>query len=738
MKLTVAFLALAAVTACPANWNNPCVVTDTSDDLRPVTFKTCPASELISEIQNPPQWAWDMMMRTTQLSGRPTGGGCGGLGCEFFNGNGGIYAQQCTAICVNHVDCLAFTFQANAGVTSGCRWANTNDCWGNIPSSSGGQMGGGWLRGICKLFKGCAPADYIQHNPSNGAGIKLWHLGDTDNSEGGKCSNPLNDFNKNLDGNRRPSVCPPGQEILPNNNACTGCPTGTFKTGLNGDSCTTCRTCPGGKYQQASCTSDEDTICFTHADVCDNDEYQTVAPDANTDRACASCATCAAGTMISYGCNQPDPWSNQMYNSDSSGKAKGTISVFQNKIIAGKPVVAHHADGSIAGCGTLATEYACNTEDPWVGKTWTSNTKGDAAISSGTSCVSAPIKGHVVLVHDSQSNKVGCGKLREVDGHFEATIERTSDSAFKAIRGVIKLSQSGTTVTCNGSFLKGMEGDQSGVWHVHEGTSCDAPGGHLMNAQMGFKADIIGDMNVLGNFFFRQAGTQLVGKYELNYLNPNSAGHIHIHDGTSCSNLGGHLLNNQNAAHVHVLTRRLIEGAHPTTQSQGSTGNTQCTPCLAGVGFSSAANSASCEPLQECAVGTFETNAGTATADRACGACTNGPANSVYTTAGSTESNCQFSCNSGFTLTNDGTECSSATAPATLKLQVPGNEGNLVFYDNGVLKFEDFQCVDPINFCGATQLSTLQTELDLVHEKVKGLQRWGECVSSQGVSACEF
>merc|ERR1712096_497358 len=99
--------------------------------------------------------------------------------------------------------------------------------------------------------------------------------------------------------------------------------------------------------------------------------------------------------------------------------------------------------------------------------------------------------------------------------------------------------------------------------------------------------------------------------YNLKGLKRTSAGHIHIHAGSSCSSMGGHLLNNQNAAHVHKLTRRLIESAHrPTKAMSPSTGNTQCTPCLAGVGFSPKVNSASCEPLQECAVGTYETGTG--------------------------------------------------------------------------------------------------------------------------------
>ena len=175
MKLLIAALAFAAVTACPANWNNPCVITSSNDDLSPVSWKTCPSSQHIAQVSgsggshNP--W-WNMMWARTDFSGMPGhhfSTSCAGLGCEFMSN--GIYAQQCSAICTNHPTCTAFTWQVDHGSTSGCRWGNTNDCWGNIPSSTGSQMGGGWMRGICNLYKSCSPNDYVDYRPGNGAGV---------------------------------------------------------------------------------------------------------------------------------------------------------------------------------------------------------------------------------------------------------------------------------------------------------------------------------------------------------------------------------------------------------------------------------------------------------------------------------------------------------------------------------------------------------------------------------------
>ena len=153
------------------------------------------------------------------------------------------------------------------------------------------------------------------------------------------------------------------------------------------------------------------------------------------------------------------------------------------------------------------------------------------------------------------------------------------------------------------------------------------------------------------------------------------------------------------------------------------------------------ANSPICLPVTPCATGTYETEAGTSTTDRVCSACTNAPANAVYTSAGSTESNCLFECAEGYTLTNAGTECSLNTAIPKLRFKSEGNQNGsrLAVYDNQVLTFENFKCIDEPNFCGDTQLHTLQAELDLVKRKVDGLQRWGKCITEKkDIGLCDF
>merc|ERR1712100_725479 len=58
--------------------------------------------------------------------------------------------------------------------------------------------------------------------------------------------------------------------------------------------------------------------------------------------------------------------------------------------------------------------------------------------------------------------------------------------------------------------------------------------------------------------------------------------------------------------------------------------------------------------------------------------------------------------------------------------------GSITAYGNDVLQFNGFKCVDSPKFCGKTQLSTLQTELDALTKKVEGLQAWGRCITAKG------
>ena len=113
------------------------------------------------------------------------------------------------------------------------------------------------------------------------------------------------------------------------------------------------------------------------------------------------------------------------------------------------------------------------------------------------------------------------------------------------------------------------------------------------------------------------------------------------------------------------------------------------------------ANTAVCKPVTPCKVGFHVTSAGTVTNDQQCSACSNSiPANSEYYE----NVNCSWRCKSGFSLTNNGTECSKAGAKIVFKNK--SVQGQLQSYENNVVSFNNFKCVEGLKVCGMS--STLQ------------------------------
>ena len=292
-----------------------------------------------------------------------------------------------------------------------------------------------------------------------------------------------------------------------------------------------------------------------------------------------------------------------------------------------------------------------------------------------------------------------------------------------------------------------------------------------------------GTLAISGSYLFRQSGAQLIGQYHLNGMESSSMGMFHVHTGSSCryvyrryqltlspflslSSPGAHLMNDQSAAHVHDQSaahgdashqnmmnggmgmdmgqRRLAvagEAAHPLPtvgSAATSNGNTVCTPCVAGITYSAKQDSAQCMPLTPCAVGTYETVAGTSTTDRVCSACTNAPENAVFTSAGSTISDCIYECADGFRFTNADTECSAIDGSAELKLRTASGTGSLTLHTNNVLQFTGFTCVDAPEFCGAGSVAAMRADITALKAEVQALQNWARSISawaqSQGFS----
>jgi Cu/Zn superoxide dismutase len=334
--------------------------------------------------------------------------------------------------------------------------------------------------------------------------------------------------------------------------------------------------------------------------------------------------------------------------------------------------------------------------------------------------------------------------------HLSATINRiSSDRRLMGNMplGKIEVTQEDWRVTGKYKFT-GLPADSEGGFHIHDGESCASVtemGGHLMNTDLYF-ADITpmpgytGNLVVSGHFGFTQRNNNVLGRYFLNGLDPSTTGMFHVHTGSSCASPGAHLMNTDAVVHTHQ--RRLV-GAHdghdledsdtPTSQSgtttlgspnndghEGTTANAKCVPCVAGISFSDTSNAPRCKRLTPCKVGFFETVAGTSTTDRTCSPCTNGPAHSYYTSAGSPLANdCAFRCyeTEGYSLTNAGTECASKKQAIKFKTKA-GQMSSVQFYNNGVLKFNNFKCIEQPHYCG-DPLARIEAEIADIKDRLK-------------------
>jgi len=127
-------------------------------------------------------------------------------------------------------------------------------------------------------------------------------------------------------------------------------------------------------------------------------------------------------------------------------------------------------------------------DDPWSNTVYTSDSAGDATGSISVTQIGSVID-HVVVVHDSSGAKAGCGKLvptndtRRHDSSAVAAITMMPgySGPASAIAGTFTLVHTGTQLS--GVYtLTGLAANVTGSFHVHSGTSCSNVGSHLMNA----------------------------------------------------------------------------------------------------------------------------------------------------------------------------------------------------------------------------------------------------------------
>jgi hypothetical protein len=452
--------------------------------------------------------------------------------------------------------------------------------------------------------------------------------------------------------------------------------------------------------------------------------------------------------------------------------------------VAGKVVVVHAADNSKVGCGQI-------TLDPWKNQVYSSDatgrSQGEAAVKQ-----EVPVVGRVIVVHDSSMVKSGCGVIKvSKDRGIVAEITRmpgfTGDAA---PTGTFEILQDNSALSISWD-LQGLESSQVGMFHIHAGTSCENPGGHLENsAQMNAKITTFpgytGGIRVQGQFEFGQAGSFISGNFQLHGLEQNAAGgyHIHagtscddvgthfmnglvhaadikpmpgytgdlevsggfgfyqqnnavrgqyalhglpngvsgrfhLHEGNSCDNVGGHLMNDPNVVHAHAR-RRLLAGDHPgdsVLQSEGDVvyddADAKCSPCVEGETFSTKADSAICDPVTVCGAGKYVVTKPTVTTDTVCTHCTNGPAHSYYTTPGSGPfmNDCEFGCMEGYEKTNDGKNC--AKRQGALNFQRNNGKVGLIAFDDNTLSIRG-TCLDAELCHGKEQSKTITEQFAII------------------------
>jgi len=184
---------------------------------------------------------------------------------------------------------------------------------------------------------------------------------------------------------------------------------------------------------------------------------------------------------------------------DGSYSITGTVSV--SETLNGEVLVNYHLLGletSTTGGMHIHTGTTCLVAD-WVGghyydavtdpwtTTWTSDNLGESSgyfiLDSGLNSVDDNL-GHAYVVHESGGSRAACGLIGKIDEYLVTlNVYPGYEGLYDSIGGYIVVAGNASdssllTVTYD---LWGMESDETGGMHIHEGTSCvvdDLVGGH--------------------------------------------------------------------------------------------------------------------------------------------------------------------------------------------------------------------------------------------------------------------
>jgi len=551
-------------------------------------------------------------------------------------------------------------------------------------------------------------------------------------------------------------------------------------TGLQDRDCQNCKVCqPGEQILRGCARGDPWAFEKYNTDTSGNSKGDIAVFQAGSIANRAVVVHGHSGQKIGCGVLNMDPWKVTKWSSDSSGSSKGEVAAFQQDSIAGKVIVVHASDMTKVACGKITLDpwanqmYMTNAagastgraavkqETPVVGRTIVvhdpSMAKAGCGVikmtKHGLRAVIGKMPGYkgkapggTFKIEQSNNDlslawdlsnlpgmKMGMfhihagNSCKDVKGHLE-NIAQMSVMLKKFpgytgninVKGSFQLGQAGSFVSGSYKFA-GMETSKSGGYHIHAGTSCSNVGAHFENGIV-YSADIkrfpgyTGDIKVGGGFGFHQKNNAVRGQYALRGLVANKMGMFHIHSGSSCDNVGSHLMNDPNVVHEHK--RRLMSADHPGDQVTEAKdvvyddADAKCSPCADGDTFSAVNNQAVCSPVTVCSTGYFVSTKPTVKSDTKCSKCTNSPAHSYYTTPGSSAfmNDCEFGCMEGWEKTNNGKNCAAVKQSIIFHRDT---EMGIFSYDDNTIKVKG-TCLDAEICSGKKESTSLDKKLDAI------------------------
>jgi hypothetical protein len=201
----------------------------------------------------------------------------------------------------------------------------------------------------------------------------------------------------------------------------------------------------------------------------------------------------AASSSIRESTKYNDPWYGAKWTSNADGTYRGTYSppknvddhnVQSDKNVVGHVVVVHLNNGTKAACGVIYETKKGDHDHRMLGGGGTTSSSSKSSdgctdsthrmLGGGASSSSSSSSTECTVIHAHVSKLPAYSGDVEIEGNFTFNVDARrrlgggGDSSSQIFRYDVTYS------------LSGLESDNTGAWHVHEGHSCDEPGGHLL------------------------------------------------------------------------------------------------------------------------------------------------------------------------------------------------------------------------------------------------------------------